>query len=122
MSGSDWAAIVVGVISVLSAIFSGRAAKAAAKYNSDASVITSRAQAETEAYQRARKMDIETIERQDSELEELRELNRKLRERVQAVMQINDNLREENIKLHQDNETLRRRVTRLERQLGDRHG
>lgn len=121
MKGSEWAIIIVALISVLSAIFSGRSAKAAAKYNSDASVMNSRTMAETEAYERARRMDIATIERQDEEIAEIRENAEKLRDKVRTLMQHNTQLREDNQKLHQDNETLRRRIARLETQLGDHH-
>lgn len=120
MGGSDWAAIFVALISIISAIFSGRSARTAAKYNSDASVMNSRTQAETEAYNRARKMDIETIERQDKDIEELRLNSEKLRERVRLLMQDNERLREDNGRLHEENQSLLRRVDRLEKQQGER--
>lgn len=114
MSGSEWAAIIVGLISVVAAIFSGRAARSAAKFNSDASITNSRTQAETEAYIRARNMDLKTIEQQDKEIEEIRVNNEELRKRVRVLIT-------ENIELREENDSLRRRVARLE-QLGENHG
>lgn len=108
MKGSDWAAIVVAFISILSAVLAGRSARTASKYNSDASITNSRTLAETEAYNRARKMDIETIERQDKEIDEIREQNRRLREKVRELQSDNENL-------HEENRVLKQRVTRLER-------
>lgn len=119
MEAFNWAGVAVAVIGVISALLSGRAARTAAKYSSDASVANAKVAAETEAYNRARKMDIETIERQDQEIEEIRQNNRDLREKVRALMQDNERLRQDNVSLHQDNEALRRRVTRLEQQLGE---
>jgi FtsZ-binding cell division protein ZapB len=121
-AGSDLAAIVVALISVISAFLAGRAARNAAKFNSEAAVASSKTQAETEAYQRARKMDIETIERQDQEIEEIRDNSAKLREKVRMLMIDNDRLREDNQNLHADNDTLRRRITSLELKLGEFHG
>lgn len=119
MEAFNWAGVVVAIIGVLSAILSGRAARTAAKYSSDASVANAKVAAETEAYNRARRMDIETIERQDKEIEEIRKNNSDLREKVRAVMQANELLRQDNASLHEDNQALRRRVTRLEQQLGE---
>lgn len=90
MNASIWATIIVAVISVGSAVFSGRAAK-----------FGSRTQAETEAYIRARKIDTDTIDRQEKQLE-------KLRERV-TVLERNEE------RLNEDNDRLRNRLTRLER-------
>lgn len=110
MTATNWAAIIVALISVVAAIFSGRAAKSAAKFNSNASVMNSRTQAETEAYIRARNMDLKTIEQQDKEIEEIRVNNEELRKKVRTLIT-------ENIELRQENDALRRRVTLLE-QLG----
>jgi FtsZ-binding cell division protein ZapB len=105
MGASNWATIIVAAIALISAIFSGRAAAGASRYSS-------KAQAETEAYNRARKMDIETIDRQDQELEELRDDQAKMARRLKE-------LKEDNERLHEDNDRLRRRVTHLERLLGE---
>jgi len=108
MDSSDWATVIVASISVASAALSGRAAKIASKYTSTASVINSKTQAETEAYNRARKMDIETIQRQDEELKELQE--------KYAALEVKYNeLKVDSERMNEDNDRLRRRVSRLER-------
>jgi septal ring factor EnvC (AmiA/AmiB activator) len=108
MDGSNWATIIVAAVSVVSAYLAGRAAKTAAKHTSDASVMNSRTQAETEAYNRARKMDIETIERQKKDIEEIRQNNADLREKLRE-------LKKDNELIHEDNDRLRRRIAKLEK-------
>lgn len=115
MDSASWALIVVALISVVSAVLSGRAAKSAARLNSDATVMNSRTQAETDAYNRARKMDIETIERQDREIDEIRDNSEKLREKVRELTKDNE-------RIHEDNDRLRRRISALEQQLGETNG
>jgi predicted RNase H-like nuclease (RuvC/YqgF family) len=110
MVGSDWAAIAVGVISVIAAIFSGRAAQRAAKISTDAGVSTQKIMAETEAYNRARAMDTETIKFQGAKITGLMEDNERI---LRAIRQ----LREENQMLHEDNDRLRRKVAGLEQKL-----
>jgi hypothetical protein len=107
MSSADWALIIVGLISVVSAALAGRSARKAAKYDSDASITNSKTLAETEAYNRARQMDIETIERQDKEIDSIRDENRKLRLKVRE-------LQEDNETIHEENRKLKQRVRRLE--------
>ena len=114
MKGTEWAAIIVALISVISAVLAGRSARKAAQYDSDAAITNSKTVAETEAYNRARKMDLETIQRQDAEIDEIREQNRKLRERVRELADDNYNLREQN-------RNLLRRVTRLEQHQEENH-
>jgi peptidoglycan hydrolase CwlO-like protein len=109
MKSSDWAVIIVALISVVSAVLAGRSARKAAKYDSEASITNSRTVAETEAYNRARKMDIETIERQDKEIDEVREQNRKLRAKIRELQNDYETV-------HEENRVLRQRVTRLEQQ------
>jgi len=96
----NWAGVVIALIGVISAWLANRAAKNAAKSSADASVTNERVKAETEAYKRARAMDVETIQRQDEELKELREEMKKLRE--------------DNRALHAENERLKQRVSSLE--------
>lgn len=108
MNVSNWAPIIVAAIALVSAILSGRAASNASKYST-------RAQAETEAYNRARTMDIKTIERQDEELEEIRAENALMLVRIKE-------LKVDNEQLHEDNDRLRRRISRLEQQLGEPNG
>lgn len=104
---TSWAAIIVAIISALGAWAAQRSARSA-------SVVSEKTKAETEAYGRARKMDVETIERQDKEINELVERD-KVREL--AIRE----LRVDNERLHTENVTLRRRVAALERQQGEHH-
>jgi|ERR1043165_1575695 FtsZ-binding cell division protein ZapB len=115
MKGSDWAVIIVALISVVSAVLAGRSARKAAKYDSDASIMNSKTLAETDAYNRARKMDIETIERQDKEIDEIREQNRRLRAKIRELQVDNENL-------HEENKSLKQRVTRLEQHQEENSG
>lgn len=101
MDAGSWATVIVGAVALISAILSARAAAGASKYSS-------RAQAETEAYNRARKMDVETIDRQDKEMEEIRADNALMLQRMKE-------LKLDNERLHQDNDRLRRRITDLEK-------
>jgi predicted RNase H-like nuclease (RuvC/YqgF family) len=105
MDAGNWATLIVAAISLISAIFSGRAAAGASKFSS-------KAQAETEAYNRARKMDVETIDRQDKEIKEIQAENA-------VMLQKMKELKIDNERLHEDNDRLRRRVTHLERLLGE---
>lgn len=94
MDGGNWAAIIVAVLALLSAGYTARQA-------SKASTTSVRTQAETEAYERARKMDTETIGKQEKKIE-------KLEARV-------EHLEAQNKMLDDDNDRLRNRITRLER-------
>jgi TolA-binding protein len=94
VDGGNWAAIIVATLALLSAAYTARQA-------SKASTTSVRTQAETEAYERARKMDTETIGKQEKKIE-------KLEARVQQ-------LEEKNETLEEDNDRLRNRVNRLER-------
>lgn len=115
MDQINWAGIVIAAIGVVASWLAGRAAKNASKYSA-------RTQAETEAYQRARKMDVETIERQDQEIDEIRKNNQDLRQKVRTLMLDNERLRAEIQQEQEDNATLRRRVSRLEKQQGELSG
>ena len=65
----DFGAIAVAGIAAGSAYLSNRSANKATTTNT---VVGSRLDAEKEAYERARKFDLETIQRQDAEIRELR--------------------------------------------------
>lgn len=93
MDGGNWAAIIVATLALLSAAYTARQA-------SKASTTSVRTQAETEAYNRARKMDTETIEKQEKKIE-----------RLEARV---EHLEEQNDMLEQDNDRLRNRINRLE--------
>jgi len=61
----------VATIGIVSSWLAGRSARKAAQFSADASTANERTKAETEAYNRARKMDIETIARQEAEIKKL---------------------------------------------------
>lgn len=98
------ASIFVSLIAAVAAYASQRAAAKASTKNVEA---TSRVDMEKEAYDRARKFDTETIARQDAEIDEIREVNKKLRTDNEKLRLDNDQLREE-VK------SLRRRIAKLE--------
>jgi predicted nuclease with TOPRIM domain len=115
MDKNDWAQVIVALVAVVSAILSGRAARKSTQLTSEASTMNARTQAETESYNRARQMDVQTIERQGKELEEIRANAEKLREKVRELKISNEQLNE-------DNDRLRRRISRLEAQVGEPSG
>lgn len=69
MDAVNIATIVVALIAAAGAELSRRAAAKAARENT---LVGGRVDMEKEAYDRARKFDTETIERQDAELDEIR--------------------------------------------------
>lgn len=100
MDQINWSGVLIALIGVISAWFSARAARNSAKFSADASMANERAKAETDAYERARSMDLKTIERQDEEIAEL----------IDKVK----SLEADNRELHKQNDALRSRVTMLE--------
>lgn len=78
------ASILVGMVAAASAYASQRAAARASTLNATAA---SRVDMEKEAYERARKFDVETIGRQDHELDDLREENEELQVKIRALIQ-----------------------------------
>jgi small-conductance mechanosensitive channel len=118
------ASIIVSVIAALAGYASQRAAVRATNKNAASSSRTeldkTRTEAEKEAYQRARAFDMETIQRQDAELEELRANQRTLNEDIKLVNRENTRLHSENrdvLEQHrhvlEDNEALRAEVRAL---------
>ena len=77
-SGGDIASIIVALVAVVAAEASRRAARAASSKDA-------RSAREDEAYERARAIDTATIQRQESELAELRELVPQLERELRAV-------------------------------------
>ncbi len=73
------ASVIVAIIAAASAIAAQRAAAKASVTNTQ---VSSRTDMEKEAYERARRMDVETIERQDEELKEARAKIEKLEAEV----------------------------------------
>jgi predicted RNase H-like nuclease (RuvC/YqgF family) len=82
VDAGDIVSVVVAVVAGLFAWASQRSASSASKTNTATVTAVDR---EKEAYERARAFDTETIRRQDEELAELREDNRKLHDRVTAA-------------------------------------
>lgn len=76
---SDIASVAVAAIAALGMWASSRSAKKAMVQSTSISSKTDKEIAETEAYARARKLDIETIERQDREITEVREENHEIK-------------------------------------------
>lgn len=73
------------IASMAVALIAAFGAWAAHKTSSKANVLNARTTAEEQAYVRARKFDLETIDRQDKEIDELRESNR-LKEEELALL------------------------------------
>jgi hypothetical protein len=107
MDGGDYASIIAGIIAALSAWAVSRsagkanrlakeletqAAVEAERIRKEGAVETTRSQAETEAYERARAFDIATIERQTAEILQVRADNVHLNADVKRVNRENQEL------------------------------
>lgn len=110
MTGVAIASVIVSAIAALGGILSARESRKASTTNS---VTSGRVEMEKEAYERARKLDTETIDRQDKELEELETKNDKLHERVELLQQQNQRLNEEVARISKDNYDLHRENQRV---------
>lgn len=98
--GQILSGIIITLITSLVAWLSQRASTKASITN----VTTSgRVEMEKEAYERARKLDTETINRQESELDDLRERNEKLEQRVEVLQDQNRKLNEDVARISRDN-------------------
>lgn len=113
MDWGNWVTILVAVIAALSAYASQRAAAKASNLNT---TTTSRVDMEKEAYDRARKFDIETIERQDAEIAELRQDNKDLHEKIDVARSEARAARQEAREAHAEADALRRELDDLRRQ------
>lgn len=82
ISPVDVASVVVGIIAAGSAYASQRAANKASVTNTN---VSSRLDSEKEAYERAREFDLETIDRQNGEIRDLREENTAQREKIEDL-------------------------------------
>jgi hypothetical protein len=94
-----WAGVLISLITALGALASSRA-------SSKASTANSKAEVEKEAYDRARKMDVETIERQDKELDEIREQKKLIEEQNRLLREQNDHLNADVKRIDADNRSL----------------
>ncbi len=108
------ASFIVSVVTGLAAYAAARSANKATVRNAE---INSRTTMEEEAYDRARKFDTETIKRQDEELIEVREVNKKLSIEIAELQEANRKLahvQSENENLKDEIKNLNKRIERLE--------
>lgn len=77
--------VIAIFIALIAALGSWASHRATAKANSDNAKASNRVEMEKEAYDRARKLDVETIERQVGEMAELQTKNRELSERNEEL-------------------------------------
>lgn len=128
MDAGNWAAIITSLIALFGAWASSRNARKAAEKNvvvtTSGEVEKARLAAETAAYERARKMDVETIERQDKEIAEVREQynkvlehNHHLNEDVKRVDKENRAVLEQNERVMSQNRELIAEVGRLRQEV-----
>lgn len=110
----DKVAIFSGIIvSIVAASGAYLAARASAKASMKNISTSSRVEMEKEAYERARKLDTETIKRQDEQLDELLQNQKILNDDVKMVNKENERLHRENVLILEDNTRLRAEVARL---------
>lgn len=81
----DGGDIVSFAVAVVAGLFAWASQRSASKASATNTATVTAVDREKEAYERARAFDTETIRRQDEELAELREDNRKLHDRVTAA-------------------------------------
>lgn len=82
MTPLDIGSIIVAIVAALGA---WAAQRSAAKSNTFNTLVAGRLDAEREAYERARGFDVETIKRQDAEINELRAYNEALKNELKQV-------------------------------------
>jgi len=116
------ASIVIALIAAGGSYLGYRATAKAEKHTVDT---TSRVEMEKDAFQRARAFDIQTIERQDREMEELVAANQELKQKNDAQDKEINQLHIENRDLRNKNDALERkvdhpenRISRLEKEKG----
>lgn len=113
------ASILVSIIAAIGAYLSARESRKANVKNTDAS---GRVEMEKEAYQRARAMDVATIERQEKRIKELEEEADDTELTLKQIHHANNQLLERSERLSAENRQLREvvhdlqvRVTRVQR-------
>lgn len=84
MNAIDFSAIAIALIALGSSWVTSRSASKAATINNETNA---RVEMEKDAYTRARDFDINTIERQDKEIQKLREENAELKATVEKLTQ-----------------------------------
>lgn len=128
MNAGNWAAVICSAFAMFGVWASSRNARKATEKNavvvSATELEKARATAESEAYNRARKFDVETIERQDKELDELRQTLVGMRADVEMLRaneaHLNNDLKliaEDNRQLHAVNDRLREQNMFLKRKI-----
>lgn len=105
MDAAVVASIIVSAIAALATWLASRQSTKAAMTNT---VTSSRVEMEKEAYERARKLDTDTIIRQDAELKELEEKYDKLEGRANTLQTANLQLYEDIERISRDNYQLSR--------------
>lgn len=108
MDKSNLVTLAIAVMSLLAALSSQRQSAKASKGTNDTALITSKTDAETEAYMRARAMDTETINRQAAEIKEMRS-------ELTDLRKAHDHLEDKCEDLEDQNRRLRERVVDLEK-------
>lgn len=114
MDSTNIAGLVVSVIATFVGYMSARSASKATTRNTE---LTARFSMEDKAYERARKFDTDTIERQDKEIEELRAVNQKFEIEVHELKEANRKLGDvqaTNEALNREVQELRDRIHRIE--------
>lgn len=111
MEPGSLAAIFIAVIGALASWASHRASTRATNKNTE---VSARVEMEKEAYERARKLDIETIARQDAELQEMLDKYTVLMDKHNALIEINQGHVQEIRELKDRVERLEEHVTKIE--------
>lgn len=111
MDPGSYAAIFIATIG---AIVSWLTHRSSTKADRDSNKENNRVEMEKEAYDRARKLDTETITRQDNEINELIAKNTNLVTRNEELMETNELLARRNRELDQTIRELQARVSSLE--------
>lgn len=115
MDSTNIAGLAVSLIATFVGYMSARSANKASNRNTE---LSARFSMEDKAYERARKFDTDTIERQDEEIQELRAMNQKLETEVHELKEANSKLSDvqaKNEALNREVEELRDRIARIER-------
>lgn len=110
MGPADFATILVSLIAAVVAVATNRSSNKASSVNVSTS---GRVEMEKEAYERARKLDTDTIERQDREVHEALDKNDKLEARLETVQTQNIKLNEDVARISKDNYQLHRENVRV---------
>jgi chromosome segregation ATPase len=106
-------AVSAVVVSLIAAIVGWLTNRASNKANTTNVTTSSRVEMEKEAYERARKLDTETIQRQDSELNELETKYTALKEKFDKEQELSQKLHDDVARMTHDNYQVHRENTRI---------